>query len=810
MAVLTDSLVVGGVTSEQARVFMRVNSAASVAVQYSESPTFASALTTAAKNTASASDFTAIVTLPNLEAQTEYFYRAVIDGVAVNDGVARSFVTYADAGAATEFSFAITADYKNASSTSSAGVPAYDAIAAGDHAFLMQLGDFDHRNPTSLGSMRTMHRQMRSPTRAAGADFAESIAPNLPLVSIWDDHDFGGNNADKNSSSKAAALQAYNEYFPSVDRPNTAGIWHSFDYGPAEFFMLDVRSQRDPSAEADGPNKSMLDGNNIANDQLDWLKDGLLTSTATWKFIASGVAFNPTTKPADSWGAYARERQELVNFINNNGITGVVFLTGDLHSGGAIDDGTNSDFPEMSVPHANLNSSQVSSGPPGIWSEGLDTGRINGGYSTVTVSANQVTLTTRTETGAIKKSLTISLSGDSAGPLASAVEVLPATATTGPLAIGASLSDTTTGGSNLVAAEYFVDVVGAPGTGTALVATDGAFDEPAEAVAGTLSAASFSALAAGNHTVFVRGRDTAGNWGPVASDTFVKEATTGSVVHRINAGGTTQSGSPNWTADTAASPSPFSNFATGNHGVNTTTAAINISHPSVPAGTPMAVFQTNRVDKVGGSEMQWNLPVAPGQYEVRLYFAETWTGAFSVGTRRFDVVIEGATALDNYDIFADAGARTGVVKTFLVTADSNLDIDFFHVTNNPQVSAIEVLTVGTGQLAQAAKAAATTPSLKTKSTHARLGIAATHDGERDDLRSVRPSIVHGDATATRARAVDLAIVQYLSDRRRAALSLQDRTGSDRHVEPEEGAASVPPHATAFASLSDRGEWRTRL
>ena len=63
----------------------------------------------------------------------------------------------------------------------------------------------------------------------------------------------------------------------------------------------------------------------------------------------------------------------------------------------------------------------------------------------------------------------------------------------------------------------------------------------------------------------------------------------------------------------------------------------------MPAGTPAALFQTERWDQIAGSEMQWNFPVAPGSYEVRLYFAETYANAQKVGGRVFDVLIEGQT-----------------------------------------------------------------------------------------------------------------------------------------------------------------------
>jgi hypothetical protein len=105
----------------------------------------------------------------------------------------------------------------------------------------------------------------------------------------------------------------------------------------------------------------------------------------------------------------------------------------------------------------------------------------------------------------------------------------------------------------------------------------------------------------------------------------------------------------------------------------------------------MELFQTERFDPAGDPEMQWDFPVTPGQYEVRLYFAEIYSGAQSVGARKFDVSIEGAIALNDYDIFADVGGFKAVMKEFQVNSDSNLDIDLGHVVENPAIKGIEIL-----------------------------------------------------------------------------------------------------------------------
>jgi hypothetical protein len=161
------------------------------------------------------------------------------------------------------------------------------------------------------------------------------------------------------------------------------------------------------------------------------------------------------------------------------------------------------------------------------------------------------------------------------------------------------------------------------------------------------------------------------------------------VVYRVNVGGASVAATPVWSADTAAAPSSFVNAAATGNTTYSTVAAINTSSSSIPSGTPAALFANERFDASAAPEMQWVFPVTAGRYEVRLYFAEIYFNA--VGARKFDVSVEGAKVLSGYDIFADVGANKAVMKTFTVTSDANLNIDFAHAIENPTLTAIEIL-----------------------------------------------------------------------------------------------------------------------
>jgi alkaline phosphatase D len=65
--------------------------------------------------------------------------------------------------------------------------------------------------------------------------------------------------------------------------------------------------------------------------QLDWLKNSLLSSSGVFKFIVTGGQMLNPMADKECFYFYPAEWQELMNFIADNQINGVIFLTGDRH-----------------------------------------------------------------------------------------------------------------------------------------------------------------------------------------------------------------------------------------------------------------------------------------------------------------------------------------------------------------------------------------------------------------------------------------------------------------------------------------------
>ena len=151
------------------------------------------------------------------------------------------------------------------------------------------------------------------------------------------------------------------------------------------------------------------------------------------------------------------------------------------------------------------------------------------------------------------------------------------------------------------------------------------------------------------------------------------------LVLRINAAGpayTDRSGNL-WSAD--------SGFNTGN--------VVSYSTTTVIAGTSdPALYRTERWDSSSAPELAYRFTVPNGTYQIRLHFAENYSGTSGVGKRVFDVQVEDLLAIDNLDIFAAVGARTALVRTVnTIVSDGQLNITFLHGVENPIVNAIEIV-----------------------------------------------------------------------------------------------------------------------
>jgi alkaline phosphatase D len=171
----------------------------------------------------------------------------------------------------------------------------------------------------------------------ASHDRKEKILQNLlkamPHYAVWDDHDYGPNNADKSYNLKETSRKVFASYWgnPSYGEDGI-GVYTKFSFADADFFLLDDRTFRSADfmdAIVDGkpnPDKRMF-----GQKQMTWLKNALINSYAPFKIIVTGSQVLNVASTQDCLNDYPVEFQELLGFLEAERIPGILFMTGDRH-----------------------------------------------------------------------------------------------------------------------------------------------------------------------------------------------------------------------------------------------------------------------------------------------------------------------------------------------------------------------------------------------------------------------------------------------------------------------------------------------
>jgi alkaline phosphatase D len=199
----------------------------------------------------------------------------------------------------------------------------FDEIYKRKPDLMLWLGDNTYFRPADWGSRTGM---MKRYTHDRSIPEMQPLLASTHHYAIWDDHDFGPNDASFSFYNKMHALELFKLFWANqtYGLPALEGTMSQFTYGDVDFFLLDNRYYR-TERRVDGS------GHILGEDQEDWLIDALKFSKASFKIVCVGGQFLNSAKVYENHSQYAVERNRILQRINNDNIRGVVFLTGDRH-----------------------------------------------------------------------------------------------------------------------------------------------------------------------------------------------------------------------------------------------------------------------------------------------------------------------------------------------------------------------------------------------------------------------------------------------------------------------------------------------
>ena len=206
------------------------------------------------------------------------------------------------------------------------GYEIYESIHAKNPNIMLWGGDNVYLREADWDSKTGIYHRY---THSRSIKELQPLLASTQNFAIWDDHDFGPNDGDRSFYFKYETQNAFKNFWANktygTDANQKEGIYSTFNWGDAQFFLLDDRFFKSPNDRLTGE-KTI-----IGSIQFEWLIDALSSSKATFKLIViGGQVLNPSAR-FENYENYPKEKEKLLSEIEANKIKGVLFLTGDRH-----------------------------------------------------------------------------------------------------------------------------------------------------------------------------------------------------------------------------------------------------------------------------------------------------------------------------------------------------------------------------------------------------------------------------------------------------------------------------------------------
>jgi len=216
--------------------------------------------------------------------------------------------------------------------------------------------------------------------RLAQSEPFSRVRAAAPLLTVWDDHDYGMNDAGATYQYKeqSEALYEYvwalSEDDPRRARPGVYGSWTIGEDGKrVQIIMLDTRyfrSDLKPTDERgargkerylpdDDPAKTML-----GEAQWTWLEEAL-REPADLRLLVSSVQVVSEGHGWEAWKMLPAERERLYALIDETDANGLIMLSGDRHSAALYRKEGVNDYPLFEATSSSLNLPVRGFLPPG-------------------------------------------------------------------------------------------------------------------------------------------------------------------------------------------------------------------------------------------------------------------------------------------------------------------------------------------------------------------------------------------------------------------------------------------------------------
>lgn len=210
--------------------------------------------------------------------------------------------------------------------------PLWEPILADQPDLWVWMGDNIYGDSPVMDTLKAKYsRQNKIPGYMA-------LKAAMPIIGVWDDHDYGRNDAGKYYAQKKESRDLMFDFLgvpANAPERSREGAYSSHMFGEGEnlvkIILLDARYFRDTLEKMDKAYVPNQTGQILGTEQWKWLEKELKESKAKINLIASGIQFLPTEHAYEKWANFPNEREKLLDLIASSGVKNPVLLSGDRH-----------------------------------------------------------------------------------------------------------------------------------------------------------------------------------------------------------------------------------------------------------------------------------------------------------------------------------------------------------------------------------------------------------------------------------------------------------------------------------------------
>jgi len=227
--------------------------------------------------------------------------------------------------------------------TQERSMPIFNTIKSENYDLFLMIGDnvYGDSEREDLKELREAYDKQR--------ENFNNLDLSVPFEAIWDDHDYGLNDAGKEYAFKEDAEQLFLDFWniPEDDirrtRPGLYFEWiEDIEGSTVQMLFLDTRFFRDrllPTDERGAPGKERYlpqtdtSTSMLGEVQWSWLEQKMATEV-DHRIIVSSIQFLAMGHGWEAWKTMPHERQRLIDLIDQSSSDSVLFISGDRHRGG--------------------------------------------------------------------------------------------------------------------------------------------------------------------------------------------------------------------------------------------------------------------------------------------------------------------------------------------------------------------------------------------------------------------------------------------------------------------------------------------